>query len=115
MANTMTLSGGYDRNEVRYDNFGRLAEQAMSCAYSAVTTACPYWTTFQYDALNRLTLSQRPISASNGTLQSTTVQYAGRTTTTADPQGKKIRSRLAWSREPGPITGSRRLLPNVCL
>jgi RHS repeat-associated protein len=88
MANTMNLSGGFDRNELRYDSLGRVAQQAMPCVYSAVTTACPYWSTFSYDAINRLKQSQRPISATNSTLQTTLIQHVGRTTTVTDPQGK---------------------------
>ena len=44
----------------------------------------PYWTTYSYDLLNRVTQMQRPIGASNSTLQTTTYQHAGRTTTVAD-------------------------------
>ncbi len=82
-------SGAYDRNEVRYDSFGRLSQQAMPCVWSAVSTPCGYWSTHSYDPLDRLTQSQRPISATNGSLQTTTYQYAGRTTTVTDPQGKQ--------------------------
>ena len=87
MANTTMLAGGYDRNEVRYDSLGRLAKQAMPCTYSAVSAACPYWTTNLYDALNRMTQSQRPISATNSSAQTTSFGYAGRTSTVQDALG----------------------------
>lgn len=94
IANNMMLSGAWDRNEVRYDSLGRVVQQAMPCVWTSVPTLCPYWTTNSFDLLNRLTQSQRPISATNSSLQTTTIQYAGRTTTvtdpptTADPQGR---------------------------
>jgi RHS repeat-associated protein len=84
------LSGAFDRNEVQYDSLGRVHQQGAPCTFVSCTN---YWTTLSHDGLNRLTQSQRPLSASNGTLQTTTIQYAGRTTTvtdpptTADPQG----------------------------
>ncbi len=78
------MLSGYNRNEVRYDSLGRVAKQAMPCTWSAVATVCPYWSTFSYDMLNRMTQSQRPISASNSTLQTTTYGYAGRTSTMTD-------------------------------
>jgi RHS repeat-associated protein len=86
--NVMNIAGAYDRTDTRYDNLGNISQQSMPCAYSGVLTACTYWNTFTHDSLNRLTESQRPISATNGTLQGTTIQYSGRTTTTTDPQGK---------------------------
>ncbi len=88
LSNKRMLSGAYDRNEVRYDNLGRVVKQAAPCAWSSVASACPYMTTLAYDVLNRVTSTARPISASNGTLQSTTVAYQGDTVVTTDPQGK---------------------------
>jgi RHS repeat-associated protein len=75
----------YSRNEQRYDSLGRVSQRAFPCTYSALTTTCTYWTTDTYDVLNRLTQSQRPISSTNSNLQTTTYQYAGRTTTVTDP------------------------------
>lgn len=68
-------TGVYDRNEVRYDNLGHVVQQAFPCTFSTVTTNCPYWTTRSYDVLDRLTQSQRPISAANSTLQTASNQY----------------------------------------
>jgi RHS repeat-associated protein len=82
----MLASGTYARNEVRYDNLGRTVQQAMPCTWSAVTTTCTYWTTSSYDVVNRVSQTQRPISSTNSTLQTTTFAYAGRTTTVTDPQ-----------------------------
>jgi RHS repeat-associated protein len=83
---SMLASGTYDRNEVRYDSLGRIVQQAAPCTWVAVTTPCSYWTTRSYDVLNRATQDQRPISSTNSTLQTTTYQYAGRTTIVTDPQ-----------------------------
>jgi RHS repeat-associated protein len=101
IANTKTLSGGYDRNEVRYDSLGRVAQQSMPCLYSAVATPCTYWTTFSYDVLNRVIEIERPVNASSGQAycnpttvppvtgcQGVAYSYQGRTTTVTDPQGK---------------------------
>jgi YD repeat-containing protein len=88
MSTAMMMSGSLNRNEVRYDSLGRVAQQAMPCVYTAVSTLCPYWSTISHDVLSRVTESQRPISATNGTLQTTTYAYAGRTTAVTDPQGK---------------------------
>lgn len=82
------LGGGYDRNEMRYDSLGRVQQQAMPCTWTAVTTACPYWTTYSYDSLNRTTGSTRPISAGNTSPQTTNISYQGRTVVTTDPQSK---------------------------
>ncbi len=86
----LLATGTYDRNEKRYDNLGRVLKQAAPCAWSGLTTTCTYWTTNYYDLLNRVTSTQRPINASNGTLQSTTYTYAGRTTTVTDSQSVAV-------------------------
>jgi RHS repeat-associated protein len=80
------LGGAYDRNETQYDSLGRVVQQSAPCMWSGCAS---YWTSFTYDVLNRVTQTQRPISATNGTLQTTTVQYAGLTSTVTDPQGKQ--------------------------
>ncbi len=85
VTSSMMLNGAYDRNEVQYDNLGRVQKKSAPCTFISCVN---YWTTNTYDALNRLTQSQRPISATNGTLQTTMIQYAGRTTTVTDAQGK---------------------------
>ena len=86
MVNKLVISG-YNRNEVRYDSLGRVAQQAMPCVYTAVQTPCTYWATNSYDVLNRLLSVTRPISSTNSTTQSTNYAYAGRTTTITDPKG----------------------------
>jgi YD repeat-containing protein len=80
----LLVSGTYDRNEVRYDSLGRVKVQYMPCVLTNVVTTCPYWITVGHDILNRVTQTQRPISATNSTLQTTTYGYAGRTTTVQD-------------------------------
>jgi YD repeat-containing protein len=83
--NKLLINDTYDLNEVKYDNLGRIASQAEPCAWGgSATTLCPYWITYQYDVLNRMTESQRPISATNSTLQTTQYGYAGRTSTVKD-------------------------------
>ena len=79
------LNGAYDRNEVQYDNLGRVHLQGFPCTFVGCTQ---YWTTNTYDILNRLTLSQRPISSTNSTLQSTTYTHQGRISTVMDAQSK---------------------------
>src|SRR6202000_185781 len=79
------LNGAVDRSEVQYDNMGNVHQQGAPCTF---VSCVAYWTTNTYDALNRLLTSQRPISASNSTLQTTTIQYSGRATTMTDPQNK---------------------------
>lgn len=81
----MLASGSYSRNEKRYDSLGRTAQVMMPCTWTALTTACPYFTTNSYDVLNRVLSSSRPISSTNNSLQSTNYAYAGRTTTVTDP------------------------------
>jgi len=85
VTSSLMLNGAYDRNEVQYDNLGRVQKEGAPCTFVSCVN---YWTTNTYDDLNRLTQSQRPISATNSTLQTTKIQYAGRTMTATDPQGK---------------------------
>jgi RHS repeat-associated protein len=79
------LNGAFDRNEIQYDNMGNVHQQVAPCTF---VSCVAYLTTNTYDSLNRLLTSQRPISATNSALQTTTMQYAGRTRTVTDPQGK---------------------------
>jgi RHS repeat-associated protein len=83
----MLGASSWNRNEVRYDNLGRKVQEAMPCIWTTVSTPCAYWATTSYDVLNRATQVQRPINATNNTLQTTGYQYAGDTTTVTDPQG----------------------------
>jgi YD repeat-containing protein len=75
------LNASYNRTEVQYDNLGNAHLQGMPCNFTGCTQ---YWTTNTYDVLNRLTKSQRPISAGNGALQTTNYTYQGRTTTVTE-------------------------------
>ena len=83
-ANRLNRAGTYDRSEVRYDNLGGIAQQAMPCAYSTPLTACPYWMTVTHDAIDRVTGTSRPISATNSNPVATAISYAGRTTKFTD-------------------------------
>jgi RHS repeat-associated protein len=80
------ISGGYNQSNITYDSLGRVASRSAPCSFVAWPTVCTYWTTTSYDALNRPTQVQRPISSINSTLQTTSYSYAGRTTTVTDPQ-----------------------------
>jgi RHS repeat-associated protein len=82
----LLANGTYSRQEVRYDPLGRLASRAAPCTWVNISTLCNYWTTMTYDVLNRPAQIQRPISATNSTLQTTLFGYAGRTSTVTDPQ-----------------------------
>lgn len=76
---TPTLSG-IRRVESRYDVVGRLAQQTLP--YSVGNTA--YWQTFGFDLSNRVTGVSRPLSPTDTTAVSTTIAYAGLTTTVTD-------------------------------
>ncbi len=80
-----TLSGGYSRVGTQYDALGRVFRVTAPCDAASCTA---YWVTNAYDTLNRITQQQRPISASNSNLQTTTFAYLGRTATVTDPQAK---------------------------
>ncbi|MDB6045686.1 MAG: hypothetical protein JWM63_4237 [Gammaproteobacteria bacterium] len=109
LSNNMMLAGGtWDRNEVRYDNFGHVAKKAMPCTWTSVAALCPFWTTNSYDVINRLTQSQRPISASNGGLLTTGYQYLGDTTviTDANQHAKTLVTNAnGWLRQTQDATG----------
>jgi RHS repeat-associated protein len=81
------VDGTLNRIETQYDNLGNAHLQGMPCTF---VNCIQYWTTNTYDILNRLTLSQRPINASNSTLQSTNYNYQGRSTITTDPLGHAV-------------------------
>jgi RHS repeat-associated protein len=76
------LSGATAWTDVRtYDFLGRIKTQT----FPYLTSGSPPGTqTYMYDGLNRVTEVQRPINATNSTLQSTVYGYAGRTSTTTD-------------------------------
>ena len=76
------IAGVWVIEQTIYDALGRVSQQSVPYQ----TTA--YFSTFHYDLLNRTKDVQRPISASNSALQTTSYTYQGRTTVTADPQSK---------------------------
>ena len=80
-----TLAGGYNRVGTQFDALGHVYRSTVPCDAASCTA---YWVTNLYDTLNRLSQQQRPTSASNSTLQTTTFAYLGRTSTVTDPQGK---------------------------
>lgn len=79
------LSGAVSRVRTIYDLLGRVAQVSMP----SVWTNPAFYTTAEYDILNRPTQISRQIDAGNGTLQFTSVSYEGLTTTITDPEGKK--------------------------
>jgi len=97
-----SLSGGHNQLNLKYDSLGRAASRSAPCTWTGWPTVCSYWTTTSYDVLNRITQVQRPISASNSTLQTTGYVYLGRTRTITDPQGKittLINDVNGWARQ----------------
>jgi YD repeat-containing protein len=79
------LNGAFDRNEVQYDNEGNIRQQSAPCTF---VSCAAFWTVNTYDPLNRLIISERPISATNSSPQTTSWAYSGRKTVTTDPLGK---------------------------
>ncbi len=79
------LSGAYDRNEVKRDSLGRIAEKDAPCLWSSCAV---YATTLTYDALSRLTKTVQPHNeVDSATLLTTSIVTHGRTQTVKDPQG----------------------------
>lgn len=78
------LNGAFDRREVQYNSLGLIYQEGIPCTFIACAN---YWVTHYYDGLNRLTKLQRPISSTNPTLQTTMINYQGRTTAITDPNG----------------------------
>jgi RHS repeat-associated protein len=79
------LAGGYSRTGRQYDVLGRLYRETVPCDEAS---CAPYWVTNAYDLINRVSSQTRPQSQSVSTPVTTTFQYAGRTQTATDPQGK---------------------------
>lgn len=90
-ASQRLLSGAYNLIQTRYDSLGRVSQQSVPCAAASCSG---YWASNYYDALNRVTLQQRPVSASNPTLQSTIVAYLGRTTSVTDPEKGSVTTKV---------------------
>jgi RHS repeat-associated protein len=82
------LDGTYNQIERQYDVLGRLQRQSVPCSAGGCTL---YWITNSYDDINRLTQVTRPIKDNIPTLQSTIIQYSGRTTIVTDAQLKVSR------------------------
>lgn len=80
-----SLTGTTVVTQAAYDSFGNLSQRSMPFLSGGTV----YEQTYTYDALNRVTLIQRPISSSNSSLQSTNYGYAGRTQTVTDWMGNK--------------------------
>ena len=76
------IAGNWSIEQLIYDSLSRVSKQSVPYQGTA------YFTTIHYDLLNRVKDTQRPISAGNSTLQTTTYSYQGRTLITTDPQGK---------------------------
>jgi RHS repeat-associated protein len=99
----LLASGVTQRIDSRYDSLGRLAQQSAPClGANNPTVACTYWTTYGYDALNRPTQVQRPISSTNSSLQTTSYLYGGDEAAVVDPYNNRktlIRDANGWLRE----------------
>lgn len=103
VSSSTMLNGAYDRNEVQFNSLGLIAKHGAPCTFVSCTN---YWTTYTYDGLNRPVQSQRPISATNGTLQTTSFGYQGRTTTVTDAKSNTntritlVTGKLARTQDP---------------
>jgi len=81
-------AGAYTKSGAQYDNFGRVRVRDIPCAWTGSITHCSNGVTSSFDALGRVVQIQRPISATNTSPQTETIQYSGRTTVSTDPYGK---------------------------
>lgn len=79
------LDGSYSQNETKYNSRGLVQRESAPCSAS---NCAAYWTDYAYDTVGRLTQTSRPKSASDNTLQTTTVFYLGRLTEQIDPMSK---------------------------
>src|SRR5581483_9027712 len=80
---TLNASGSYYSYEGwQYDSLGRLVGHVLPCLTAACNMAAGV--TYSYDVTNRVTQSQRPVSAANSTAALTSYAYAGDTTTITD-------------------------------
>jgi RHS repeat-associated protein len=85
-ASAVMLSGAYNRIDREYDALGRVYRESAPYWSSGGT---PYWTTYTYDLIDRVTQVQRPISDSNPTLQSSLTYYEGLTVRSVDALSKQ--------------------------
>ncbi len=86
------MNGSYQWNEQQYDARGRVLKQSIPCSTSSATASCvTSWVTNTYDTVGRIKTAARPISAVNSGTQTTTYDYAGRTTAVTDPQGRETK------------------------
>jgi RHS repeat-associated protein len=94
------LDGSIDWAKLQYyDSLGRIVRTAFPYLVGSPAVGHIQYT---YDVLNRVTEMQRPISASDGTVQTTTYQYDGDTEMITDPYGNTrtlIRDPNGWLRQ----------------
>ncbi len=81
------LNGYAQWNQVGYDNLGRLTQSSIPCLTTSPTSSCvTAWNSLEYDLLGRMTKSSRPANENELTRPiTTTVTYAGLTSTITDP------------------------------
>jgi RHS repeat-associated protein len=82
VGSALMINNAFDRQEIQYDNLGNVHKVGAPSTFTAGTL---YWTTYGYDALNRVTSAQRPTSAMDSTPVITQYSYQGRTSTITDP------------------------------
>jgi RHS repeat-associated protein len=100
----VNLTGSASTVEIRYDSLGRIASQSAPFIWGATQ----YFETYYYDALNRITHAQRPVSAANSSPQTTGYQYLGDTTIITDANGHQktlIADVNGWLRQTKDATG----------
>jgi RHS repeat-associated protein len=80
------MDGSFQWNEVQYDALGRVLKQSIPCTTSNSTVSCVTdWITNAFDSVGRIQSSTRRRNAQITDMQTTTFEYAGRTTKTIDP------------------------------
>jgi RHS repeat-associated protein len=84
--NNLRADGNYDIASRLFDSLGRVSAEYVP--YTSASGLGAYVSTV-YDALNRPTSISRPISETNGGIQSTNIVYNGLSEYITDPQGKQ--------------------------
>lgn len=84
-------NGSYDRRDITYDAFGRVATSSVPCIWAACSQ---YLVTNSYDVIGRLTQQSRPRSESDTSAVTTTFDYNGLERVVTDAEGKYSKQRM---------------------
>lgn len=89
---TRLQSGEYDRRDITYDIFGRMATSGIPCLWAACSQ---HVVTNSYDAIGRLTQQSRPLSESDDeSMVTTSITYNGLERVVTDGEGKFSKQRM---------------------